>query len=173
MRQKLLTFAAAVHLALVVCGAWQTIPLPQGTLGGSATSFYMAMSGADGYYGFFAPVVDPEVRIRFLVVDLDGQEHVEALEVGATSEANLRLGAVGRLLPTSTPERREQILRSLAAAVLARHPHAKEATVLVESFGIMRPEGYFDVPSMSDHRDGGRSVWLPLQAITFGRPEGS
>lgn len=172
MPQKLLSLIAVAHLSLVTCGACQVTPLSPASLGGSATQLYMTLSGADGYYGFFAPTVDAEIRIRFLLRDEDGRESFDTLETGATAEANLRLGAVGRLLPAATPERREELLRSLAAAVLTRHPEAVEVTVLIEAFGVVHPEGGVDVPSLQQARDGARSEWLLLQSMTFERPSG-
>ncbi len=156
---------------LVMCGAFRWTPYPDGVLFRSTLRYYMAMSGADGYYGFFAPVVDPEVQIRFRLVDHNGREEVVTLRDGATSEANLRLSAVGRLLPASTPETRENLIRSLAAATLDKHPQAAEVTVLVETFGVLRPNGNFDIPSMSEYRSGVRSEWLPVQVVTLERPE--
>jgi len=171
MRRSLLTTIALAHLALVTCGAFRWIPFPDGVLFRSTLRYYMAMSGADGYYGFFAPVVDPEVRIRFRLVEQDGREELVTLRDGATAEANLRLGAVGRLLPAATPETRENLIRSLAAATLDKHPRAEEITVLVETFGVIRPDGRYDIPSMSEYRSGTRSEWLPVHVVTLERPE--
>jgi hypothetical protein len=170
MRRTLLTTVALAHLLLVMCGAFRWVPYPEGVLFRSSLRFYMAMSGADGYYGFFAPTVDPEVRIRFRLVNRDGGDEFVTLKDGATSEANLRLGAVGRLLPPATIETREDLIRSLAAAKLDRHPKAEEITVLVETFGVIGPDGRFDMPSMSDYRSGVRSEWLPVHAVTLARP---
>jgi hypothetical protein len=171
MRRSILTTVALAHLMQVMCGAFRWSPYPDGVLLRSTLRYYMAMSGADGYYGFFAPVVDPEVQIRFQLVDHDGREEVVTLRDGATAEANLRLSAVGRLLPSSTPETRENLIRSLAAATLDKHPQAAEVTVLVAMFGVLRPDGNFDIPSMSEYHSGARSEWLPLQVVTLERPE--
>jgi hypothetical protein len=171
MRRSILTTVALAHLMLVMCGAFRWTPYPDGVLFRSTLCYYMAMSGADGYYGFFAPVVDPEVQIRFRLVDRNGHEEVVTLQDGATSEANLRLSAVGRLLPSATPETRENLIRSLAAATLDKNQRAEEITVLVETFGVIRPDGHYDIPSMSEYRSGTRPEWLPVQVVTLTRPE--
>ena len=162
--------AVAGHLVLVVCGAARLNLVPSGTAADFATRLYANLSGADSSYGFFAPGVDPQIRVRFRLADATGRERVVTLLDGATGEANLRKGGVGRLLPTGTPDRNERLLRSLAASVFLRHPEAGRVTALTEVYGVRRSDGRIEFPSMADYRGGMRPGWCEVNAVTFARP---
>lgn len=170
-RRRLFAAAVALHLLIVACGAARLTPAPPGTAAEYATRLYMALSGADGTYGFFAPVVDPQVRVRFVVAGADGRERVVSLRDGSTGEANLRRSGVARLLRTADPGRRDEVLRSLTASVLDRHADVARVTALVEVYGVRRPAGPIEFPSMAEYRDGVRPDWQLVDAASFVRPK--
>ncbi|MGC1272852.1 MAG: hypothetical protein WBC44_04035, partial [Planctomycetaceae bacterium] len=132
----------------------------------------MTLSGADGYYGFFAPGVGPQIRIRMRIADAAGRETIVSLRNGETAEADLRMAGIGRLLPNLQPQQNRQLLQSLAASAFNRHPDAEKVSCVVEMYGVSRENGQVDFPTMGEYRGGMRPEWITIDGITFTRPTG-
>ena len=169
-RRTLIIAIAVVHLCLVVCGAFRWNLLDAGTAAGSVLRLYTTFSGADGYYGFFAPGVGPQIRIRLRIADAAGHETVISLRNGETAEADLRMAGIGRLLPNLDPQQNRRLLQSLAASAFNRYPDAERVSCLVEIYGVARPDGPVEFPSMDEYRRGVRPKWISVDGITFTRP---
>jgi hypothetical protein len=169
VKRRIAISAAVLHLLLVTCGALRVTPLPPETSAGSATRLYMGLSGADGYYGFFAPGVGPQIRIRLRVVDRDGDSRFVPLRAGNSAEADLRRVGIGRLLPDLNPQQNRDLLRSLAAAAFQQAPDADRVDCLVEIYGVVQPDGVVAFPSMQEYRRGTKPGWVNVDGITFTR----
>ena len=57
---------------------------------GDGVALYSSLSGADNGYGFFAPGVGAQFLTTFVLTDTEGNEWTDTLDMGSTSEANLR-----------------------------------------------------------------------------------
>lgn len=169
-RRTVITAMAACHLVLVVSGAFRWNLLEPGTASAQALQFYTTFSGADGYYGFFAPGVGPQIRIRLKIADAAGRESIVSLRNGESAEANLRMAGIGRLLPNLDPQQNRRLLQSLAAATFNNDPQAERVSCLVELYGVARSDGQVDFPSLSEYRQGMRPTWITVDGITFQRP---
>ena len=94
-RHALVTFAAACHLILVVCGASGLVfssPPSEDGPARKAVRLYGALSGSDNGYGFFAPGVGPQVRATFTLEDASGKTWTDTLERDMSAEALHRVG---------------------------------------------------------------------------------
>lgn len=171
LRHKLLLAYAGVHLILVACGAAGISPLPRTSFAGDTLALYSAASGADNGYGFFAPGVGAQVRTRFVLADKHGQTWTEDLQLGGTTEANLRFTGISNLLPSMPEQARFAILRSMAGTMLGKYPNAESVTVQIDLYGFDRSETESDYPTMKEYRDGVRPQWLPMSEITFTRSD--
>lgn len=169
-RRLIFVSVAGIHVLLVACGAFRWNVLPAGTVPDASVRLYMVLSGADGYYGFFAPGVGPQIRIRLKMIDAGGRETFSTLRYGESSEANLRMVGVGRLLPNLDADQNRILMQSLAAATFNRHREAERVECLVELYGVSRPHGSVEFPTMEEYRDGMRPSWIKTDSITFTRP---
>jgi len=169
IRQKLLLGIAGVHLLLVAVGAAGLPVIPRSNPLGDSVALYSAASGADNGYGFFAPGVGAQIRTRFILRDANGRTWTEDLQLGNTSEANLRFTGISNLLPTLPAEQRRRILRSMAGTMFGKYPSAKHVTIQLDLYGFDRSATESDFPTMKEYAAGARPQWLPLSTITFSR----
>ncbi len=161
VRQIVVTALALVHLTFVACRATNFFPQRAHTVPGHALDWYGAMSGANMDYGFFAPRVGEEVRVRFVVTDASGHTLTDDLEAGHNKEVKLRLaGAFALLTEPGEPAFQEDLLACWAAALFGRHPQARLVGAYVEMYRV---------PSMAEYRAGARPSWEPLGAAAFRR----
>ena len=160
---------AAVHLAAVTCGALQLPVYSQPGMAGELVATYGAYSGAENSYGFFAPGVGPQIRVRFTVVDATGTEIQDRLDTAASREANLRLGGIGYQLGRFEGDTRDALLRSLAASMFGRHRLAQQVVVHVEVFGIEPGQRALDLPTMAEYVEGRRPHWIEVDRLVFTR----
>jgi hypothetical protein len=147
--------AAAAHLGLVGAGALQVLPRGQGWAA-RAVSEYAALSGAEGFYTFFAPGVDTQLRPMFDVTASSGEVITDTLKGTVNSEVDLR---VANLIGLSWSEDfRRALMASWAGAMFARHPGAARVEARVE---------FYELPSMEEYRAGQRPAWRLFQRATF------
>lgn len=147
-RQLVVTCIAGFHLLLVACGAIQLPLFGETNPIGRGLRIYGALSGSDSGYGFFAPEVGPQLRAVLHLEDDQGRQWTDQLDDGLNAEAKLRMSGVVSMV--GFPEYRDAIVTSLAAAMLGRHPTAKQVQVEVQ---------VFDPPTMEDFRNGKRPQW--------------
>jgi hypothetical protein len=121
------------------------------------------MTGADAGYGYFAPHVGSEVRVRFTLADNAGREWQDELAAGLNQEGRLRVGSMTGLFPADPEQRvlRHDLAASWAATMFGRHPTARVVIVRVE---------VYEVPSMAEYRAGLRPGWVQVFAATFALP---
>jgi len=155
---------AAAHLVFVVLGAANLFPTDPSSPS-RAARWYGAVSGAGMHYGFFAPSVSHQVRVRFSLSDGAGRTWEDDFEVGHSQEVKLRIG--GMVMTFSHEEGdealRQDLLASWAAAMFARHPDASELTITIE---------VYEVPPMADYRAGVRPAWVAVHSAKFSRDAG-
>lgn len=158
-RRRLMLGVATGHLILVALGAAGVSLSPLGPLGGLLDE-YSVLSGANTGYGFFAPGMGGQLRVRFDVIDAGGQKTATSLGTTASREVDLRVGDIINRFMDSEEEPRLQ--RSLAASfagkIFAHHPQASKVVVHLEAF---------DPVSMEDFRRGVRPQWTPLYEAKF------
>jgi len=157
-RHALLTGLAALHLVLVVCGAFDWSLLSQERLPGKVLRVGQAMTGSDTGYGFFAPDVGCDLRARFTLIDAAGRRWTDQLDTGPTLESRLRISNVLNLFEEE--EWRREAAGSLAGIMLARNPTAVKVIVRID---------VFDPPTMEDYRAGERLEWEPMYEATVSR----
>jgi hypothetical protein len=157
-KQIVLTTLAAVHLILVVCGAAGLFPQRQSSRPFRALTAYGALSGADSGYGFFAPGVAPQRRVRFVLTDVQGRSWAEYLVGASRTEASLRIGSV--LGEASEPEWRAELAASWAAGLFSRHTEAKHIVALLEVEIL---------PTLEEYRAGERPRWVIEYRAAFER----
>jgi hypothetical protein len=156
-RHLLFTLAAACHLALVACGAAHYFPVSTaGPLRGPL-ALYGALSGSQSGYGFFAPSVASQLRIRFTFKDRDGREWADTLGDGANREVDLRVGSLLSIF--AFPHLRTPVATSLAGTMLARHPDAVQITVHLDQYILPPPSAY---------SAGHQPYWREVYVGTFG-----
>jgi hypothetical protein len=162
-RHAVATFAAACHLALVVCGAagwvFATNPNKDGPVR-KTVRLYGALSGADNAYGYFAPGVGPQVRATFTLSDGSGRTWTDTLERGMSQEAVHRAGGSPAL--AAEPAYRDDLIRSWAGTMFGRHPDARRVVVRLQ---------LFDPPSMAEHEQGVRARWETFDEVVCDRED--
>lgn len=158
-RQLIFAAAAACHLLLVAVGAMQ-INLAALENIPSLLRRYVAVSGANSGYGFFAPGVGSQLKASFDVVDAAGTTYHERLETGESHEADLRVGNIVGQFWDEYADRAIQrsLAASWAAEMIARHPSAREVVVRLERY---------DLPTMADYHGGKRPRWEPFYRARF------
>jgi hypothetical protein len=162
--KKILWVGFAVsQLILVTLGAFE-VSLPLGKRFTQAIDFYTGMSGADSSYGFFAPGIYGQLRMRFEVIDGKGRKTSVHLDTPRTHESAIRVGNIIDQFwePDETEDEGQGIHRSLvtslAGKVLARHPGSNQVTAKLEQF---------EPVSMDEFRNGLRSKWKEVYEATF------
>jgi hypothetical protein len=158
-RHKILTAIAALHLVLVVCGAVHWPVLPAYSEAGQAVAVVRNYTGSDSSYGFFAPGVSSQIRVRFTLFARDGQQWADELDKGMTQEARLRISS-GLHAIMDDPGRLGDLAPSWAATIFGRHGAAKKVIAIVE---------YFDVPTMEEYAAGQRPHWVAVYRQEFTR----
>jgi hypothetical protein len=113
------------------------------------------MSGAQTQYGVFAPEVGERYRPRFILKDGRGCSWPDSFEETISPEARLRLEgtadyAFANGAAEKSPDSRQRLVKSWAAAMFTRHPSALSLTVVVEAYHI---------PTMAGYRLGARPSW--------------
>jgi hypothetical protein len=143
----------------VALGAGGVSLQPLGPLG-RLIAEYSLLSGAETGYGFFAAGVGGQIRVRFDVIDGEGQETTASLNRVASHEADLRIGNIIDRFWEEDEELglRRSLAASLAGTIFARYPQAHKVVVHAESF---------EPVSMDDFRRGVRPEWTPLYEAKF------
>ncbi|WP_437589320.1 hypothetical protein [Sorangium sp. So ce1000] len=142
---------AAIHLVLVLVLGVLHVRLPYGSWVERTVGYYGALSGASSAYSFFAPSVGPLLWATFQVRDRAGSLTTEALETGASHEADLRVkNIVDMYWDEQDPAVRRSLVASWAAKVFSKHPEAESVVVRLESY---------DLPSMAEYRAGKQPQW--------------
>lgn len=151
--------ASGAHLGVVVlCGLLRVDLWPHGCLGRAAI-YYGAISGADFWYGFFAPEVGSPPTARFRLLDAKGAVITDTLVAGINREVDIRAGnIVSNLWLNGDAEARRRLAGSWAGAMLARHPAATSVEVQVMQY---------HVPSMQQLREGEAPRWDILYQESF------
>jgi hypothetical protein len=157
-RHAFFTALAAGHLALVVCGAADWSVLPENRGPGKALALARAMTGSDNGYGFFAPDVGSVLRARFTLIDAAGRQRPAELDLGNNLEARMRVSNVVEL--ADEPDTQEEAAAAMAAAMLGRHPEARQVIVTIEEY---------DPRTMAEYRAGARPRWEVVYEETFDR----
>lgn len=145
-RRLILLAVATCHLGLAVTGALGICLWQAGAIGRTLT-YYCALSGIDSKYSYFAPSVRTPLDAAFTLVDGAGGTVADTLATGVTREADIRVQDLIQVFHHDRADDavRQQIARSWAAVMLARHPGAE--AVLVE---VRHPR----LPSMAALRRG-------------------
>lgn len=170
-RHKLLIAFGIGHILLVACGAAGLMKGPINNPVSDAARAYAKLSGADNGYGFFAPNVGAQFRTVFIMQDAAGREWQQDLNIGSSSEANLRFTGISSQLVDLPPVPRHRLLQSFAAMMFGRNPDAKTVTVRLEIYGFDRSRDVADFPTMAEYREGVRPEWLPMLDATFTRDD--
>ncbi|MEO5969216.1 MAG: hypothetical protein ABIQ95_04750 [Bdellovibrionia bacterium] len=173
---------ALCHLVLVALGASYVDLSRLGSLG-KVLGYYSELSGAGSGYGFFAPGISGQLRVRFesnsQLGSNSGLGFIDGTvaERAASHEAILRLGNIVDQFPTDglgedaydDPEigvdadnrLKRSLASSLAVNMLKRHPEVKQLAVYLEEFSPV---------SMEEFRSGLRPQWTILYEVKFKEP---
>ena len=153
-----------LHLILVCFGAVGFDFYPHGLLG-RCLDYYGRLSGAAAGYGFFAPGIFGQLRVKFDIVDVNGNVNIVSLDSGASGEASLRLGNIIEQFQSreeDTGVKDEALQRALSASLarimFMRHIDAKEVLVRLETFQSL---------SMEEYRSGQRGKWSPVYEARY------
>jgi hypothetical protein len=157
-RHALLTGLAGVHLVLVILGATNWSGPPDDRLPGKVFRVGRAMTGSDSGYGFFAPDVGCDLRVRFTLIDAAGRRWNDELDSGTSLESRLRVSNVLSLVHEE--DLRRDLAGSLAGTMLARNPTAQKVIVRID---------IFDPPTMEEYRAGEKAEWELLYQATVSR----
>lgn len=151
--------AAGAHLGVVVLFGLLRVDLWSHGCLGRAAVYYGAISGADLWYGFFAPDVHSPPTARFRVVDAKGAVITDSLGAGINREVEIRAGnIVNNLWPYDDAEAQRRLASSWADAMFARHPAATGVEVQVM---------HYHLPPMDRFREGERPRWEVLYQESF------
>jgi hypothetical protein len=159
-RLKLAAALAAVHLALVTCGACHVWPLSPRSSAGRLLSTYGALSGASDGYRYFAPGVASQTRVTYTLRDVDGAE--QDLPPLATRNPEVMHRHSSMNIVWRRPHVRSVAASSLAGHLWAEHPEAEEIVVHVQMC---------DLPTMKSYRAGKRPRWRTFYQAAFVRAE--
>ena len=156
---------AAVHLLLVLFGACHALPRECRSPWSGLVRWYAALSGGNSNYGFFAPTVGAKHVARFTLRDDDGHAWHDRFDATGSPEAGLRLTGIVETpfmsgQTNESPEWRQRLVASWAAAMFSRHPTAISLAVEIE---------FYDIPSIVDFRSGSRPQWEPLYRAALER----
>ena len=139
----------SIHGALVLISAFK-IPLKLHDLAQTPIDVYRDMSGAGNTYGFFAPGVAPQWRVRAVMINAKGERREVDLAPTSSGEAGHRFGVLTSLFQEASEPNRLTLARSWAAWLLSQYPDATSVTILVDAF---------NVPSIRDYGLGERGGW--------------
>ena len=158
-RRRLMLGVAAGHLILVALGAGGVSLQPLGPLG-RLLAKYSFLSGAETGYGFFGEGVGGQLRVRFNVIDGEGQEMATSLNKVASHETDIRVGSIIDRFWEEDEELglHRALSASLAGTIFARNPQAHQVVVHADSF---------EPVSMEDFRRGVRPEWTPMYEAKF------
>jgi hypothetical protein len=159
LRHGIYTGLAGLHLILVVCGAAGWPVLSSDTAAGHTLRLVRSYTGSDSSYGFFAPGVSLQVRVRFLLSDRAGNQWTEGLDSRMNQEGRLRVGS-GVSMAAEFPEMMPVLAQSWAAAMMGRHPTATKVIAIVEIYELPRLDGY---------TQGQRPMWVTIYRQEFDR----
>ena len=163
LKFKILTTLAALHAALVVCGASGLHFNGPGAIP-EVLNYYSVISGAERGFGFFAPSVNSQARITFHILDRSGQISQHTLGEDASDESVLRIDNIGskfwQILDSGNRELRDAFTASWAGKVFASYPEAQEVTINLETYQLV---------SMDEFRAGKRPEWAKVYAAKFSR----
>jgi hypothetical protein len=170
------------HLLLVTSGASNVDFSKLGFIG-SAIEYYGEVSGAGSGYGFFAPGIDGQLRVRFTLFDSSGKRSAftwasPLVDKESSHEATIRLGNIIDQFPTGSLEEdlleepedsskspndnlKRSLAASLAASMFTHHPEVKQLEVYLEEY---------DPVSMKDFRRGLVSRWKLLYQARYKAP---
>jgi hypothetical protein len=155
-RLKQAAALAAVHLALVTCGACGVWPLSTRSSAGRALATYGTLNGASANYRFFAPGVAGQARVTYTLRDGDGAEQKHTGLVARNPEVMHRHAAMNKVW--WRPRIRSVAASSLAGHLWADHPEADQIVVHVQCC---------DVPTMKGYRAGQRPRWRTVYQAAF------
>lgn len=162
-RHAVWTALAAGHLTLIALWGSGFDPASDSAPAGKLLAVYGPLSGAMSNFGYFSPEVGPYLGVTFILTDSAGFTWSETLAQGRTHEANVRLWEVSAAMYGSEAEPNTELMRSCAAAKLARHPTASRVRVRLE---------WHQVPTMSGYRTGQRPNWSLYSECDFARASG-
>ena len=170
-RHKIILTLALGHLILVAYGATGKRPVSPANPVGDGIALYSSLSGADNGYGFFAPGVGAQFLTTFVLTDKHGNVWTDTLNLGRTSEANLRFTGISNLLPSLEQDQMQAVLHSMAGTMLGKHPKAETVAVQLEMYGFDRSATESDFPTMKEYQEGNRPEWLPVLEAYFRRTD--
>ena len=158
-KRKVVTAAAAIHLALAVLYAWH-VPaetfLPRQV--DRVAGIYGSFSGVRHHFDFFAPSVAPQARAQFRVFGADGSVRHVSLAT-PSGEANNRIALM--LTNYSYPSEREKLLRAWGEYVLHRYPEAVAVESRIEAL---------EIPTLAQLSAGGVAPrWVEIGRLTVRR----
>lgn len=171
---KVLVTLAGLHLFMVLLGSaqvdfryWTNVP-------SRVLAWYGSMTGSNMYYGFFSPGLDVPYRCHFTMIDVEQNEFAEdTLEIGTTTESNLRFKSIN-FLGTLSEEDSTKQMKSFAATMMNRYPRAEHVRVTIQYFGVPPTDEEAtvgDVPSMQEYREGRRSEWHDYHYLVISREQ--
>lgn len=170
-RHKLLVTLAGIHLLLVLLGSMKIDFRAWSNPAAKVLAWYSAMTGANMYYGFFSPGLEVPYRVHFTMLLPDGTEiAAETLEIGSTTESNLRLKSIN-FLGVLSEEDSDKQMRSFAGTMFGKYPGAEHVRICMQYFGLKSDnlETLGDVPTMAEYRAGKRSEWHAFHQIVLSR----
>lgn len=155
-RRYLLIAVVIAHLLFVAfCGVWQGRLLQPAAW--PPLSLYGNYTGADGYYGFFAPEVASQICATVIGREASGREHIETHR-GRGKEAELRLTTF--LLGMAQISVYDTPAAALSVEMFNRIPEVEEVTIQFDQY---------QVPTMAEYRTGKRPVFREIYRATFRR----
>lgn len=157
VRHNVLLACAIIHLSLAGLSAAHLRPISDSRPAGRVLYAYCEITGANNNFGFFAPAVASQVRVRFTLCDKAGQCSLDSLAT-RSDEVNLKLHTMFSFFTVS--EAQDLLARSWAAQMLARHPDAQSISVEAEMFQL---------PTMTEYSAGRRPEWPQFYRAVFAR----
>lgn len=154
-RHKLVVVLAAAHLLLAtssMLGLRQFIP-ERGPA--KLVHIYAQWTGAGSRFNFFAPSINPSMRVGFDVTRGSGEVLQDDLQ---SSNDSMNTRAYCMLLRFGVKKLQDDLARSWAATMFGRHPDAHRVSV---SMSALR------MPTMGQYRAGERPEWQELYRADF------
>ncbi len=170
-RHQILVMLGGIHLLLVLLGSMKVDFRVWNNPAAKVIAWYSAMTGANMYYGFFSPGLEVPYRVHFTMLLSDGTEIAEeTLEIGSTTESNLRLKSIN-FLGVLSEEDSDKQMRSFAGTMFGKHPGAEHVRISMQYFGLESAslDTLGDIPSMAEYRAGGRSEWHTFHQLVLSR----
>jgi hypothetical protein len=160
VKRSVVFAAAAIHLTVAALFCTHVpierdLPAPLQR----ALAIYAGLTGVPTHFNFFAPVVAPQARADFVLVDGKGATRQVRLET-PNSEANQRLAMMFTF--TGDERVRAYLMRAWSMYFLERHPDARAVEARLEILKL---------PTHAQAREGVKPAWVEFDRIVTRRED--